>query len=205
MATPAQLAANRANALLSTGPRSAEGKSASRFNALKHGVDAHTITLPTEDPTAYQNLADAYDAQYTPAGPTERFLLDIMIRADWQKRRLQTLESSLLDKMLAESPDADLLTVILADTPSAKLLARLQRQLAAHERAWFRAHKELTRLAAESTPETTPEPSQPEAPQPPAKPMQIKSPERTQSPAPQTAKCPHHIDEKTGEFRYFVG
>jgi hypothetical protein len=42
MATSAQIAANRANAQKSTGPRSAEGKSASRFNALKHGIDANT-------------------------------------------------------------------------------------------------------------------------------------------------------------------
>ncbi|MEO8370087.1 MAG: hypothetical protein ABI806_12880 [Candidatus Solibacter sp.] len=36
----------------------------------------------------------------------------------------------------------------MSDTPGAKLLARVQRQLAAHERAWFRAHRELVRLAA---------------------------------------------------------
>ena len=53
MATPAQLAANRANAQRSTGPRSVEGKSVSRFNALKHGVDAASIALPGEDSAAY--------------------------------------------------------------------------------------------------------------------------------------------------------
>ena len=36
MATPAQITANRLNAQRSTGPRSEEGKAASRFNALKH-------------------------------------------------------------------------------------------------------------------------------------------------------------------------
>ena len=40
MATPAQIIANRLNALKSTGPRSAEGKAASRFNALKHAASA---------------------------------------------------------------------------------------------------------------------------------------------------------------------
>src|ERR1700729_2163410 len=38
MPTENQSAASRANAQHSTGPRTAEGKAASRFNALKHGI-----------------------------------------------------------------------------------------------------------------------------------------------------------------------
>ena len=49
MPTPAQLAANRANAQKSTGSRTAEGKDASRFNALRHGLDAASILLSGED------------------------------------------------------------------------------------------------------------------------------------------------------------
>ena len=70
MATPAQLAANRANAQSSTGPRSVEGKSVSRFNALKHGIDAASIVLPGEDPADYQALADAYDANLPAPTPS---------------------------------------------------------------------------------------------------------------------------------------
>jgi hypothetical protein len=40
MASPAQLAANRRNALHSTGPRTNTGKSRSRGNAFKHGLRA---------------------------------------------------------------------------------------------------------------------------------------------------------------------
>ena len=57
MATPAQITANRANAQTSTGPRCAEGKSASRFNALKHGIDAASIVIPGEDRAVYEALA----------------------------------------------------------------------------------------------------------------------------------------------------
>ena len=57
MATQAQINANRANAQKSTGPRSVEGKSASRFNALKHGIDAASIVIPGEDPADYDALA----------------------------------------------------------------------------------------------------------------------------------------------------
>src|ERR1035441_5914001 len=50
MATPAQITANRANAQKSTGPRSAEGKSASRFNALKHGMTPLPSSSPAKIP-----------------------------------------------------------------------------------------------------------------------------------------------------------
>jgi hypothetical protein len=145
MATPAQIAANRANAQKSTGPRSAEGKSASRFNALKHSLDAESIVLPTEDPVEYQTLADEYFQTTRPQTPDERFHVETMIRADWQKRRLARVEADLYRTVLSDSPGASLAEALLADTPATKLLARVQRQLAAFERAWYRAHTQLHR------------------------------------------------------------
>ncbi len=43
--SPARIAANRANAALSTGPRTEEGKTRSRANSLKHGLTAEVIEL----------------------------------------------------------------------------------------------------------------------------------------------------------------
>jgi hypothetical protein len=43
----ARAQANRRNAEKSTGPRTGEGKSRSRFNALKHGMTAQTVPRPT--------------------------------------------------------------------------------------------------------------------------------------------------------------
>ena len=88
MATPAQITANRANAQKSTGPRSVEGKSASRFNALKHGIDAASIVIPGEDPADYDALVAQYHREYQPQSASESFHVDTMIRADWHKRRL---------------------------------------------------------------------------------------------------------------------
>ena len=150
MATPAQILANRANAQKSTGPRSAEGKAASRFNALKHGLDAQSIILPGEDPADYEALAHDYDRSHNPTTLTERFHVDTMIRADWQKRRLQLVEADLYRTVLAENPGASLASALLSASPAAKLLARVQRQLAAFERAWYRAHRELCRARRHS-------------------------------------------------------
>ena len=104
MASPAQIAANRANAQKSTGPRSVEGKSASRFNALKHGIDAASIVIPGEDPADYDALAADYHRDFRPESPSETFHVDTMLRADWQKRRLQRVEADLHCTLLAETP-----------------------------------------------------------------------------------------------------
>ena len=45
----ARIAANRANSLHSTGPKTAEGKAASRRNALKHGMTGNGVVIPGED------------------------------------------------------------------------------------------------------------------------------------------------------------
>ncbi len=145
MATPAQIAANRANAQKSTGPRSVEGKSASRFNALKHGIDAASIVIPGEDPADYHSLAADYRDEFQPQSPSESFHVETMLRADWQKRRLQRVEADLYRTILAEAPGASLAAALLSDSPAAKLLARTQRQIAAFERTWHRANTELRR------------------------------------------------------------
>src|SRR5882757_8073856 len=127
MATPAQINANRANAQKSTGPRSPEGKSVSRFNALQHGLDAKSVIIPGEDPAEYEQLACDYHTEYHPRTPSEAFHVDTMLRADWNKRRLQKLEAELYRTVLAEAGTTNLIAAILSGTPAAKLLTRFQR------------------------------------------------------------------------------
>ena len=50
--SPARLAANRANAAKSTGPKTPEGKARSRGNAVTHGLTGAGIALATEDAAA---------------------------------------------------------------------------------------------------------------------------------------------------------
>ncbi len=145
MATTAQIAANQANAQKSTGPRSAEGKSASRFNALKHGIDAASLVIPGEDPADYEALGVHYYREFRPESPSENFHVDTMLRVDWQKRRLLRVEADLHRSLLAESPGASLAAAMLSDSPAAMLLVRVQRQIAAFERTWYRANTELRR------------------------------------------------------------
>jgi hypothetical protein len=194
MATLAQITANRANAQKSTGPRSVEGKSASRFNALKHGIDAASIVIPGEDPADYDALVAQYLHEYCPQSASESFHVDTMIRADWQKRRLETVEADLYRTIMTESPGNSLAAVLLAESPASKLLLRVQRQIAAFERTWHRANTELRRARAQA--ETAPEESM--------DPAELAS--FPQSPAaPVTKSNWPPIDEKTGRPAFFVG
>ncbi len=66
--SPARIAANQANAQLSTGPTTTAGKVASRANALKHGLTARVVGLEEieESPLRLDNLAAGWDvAWYT--------------------------------------------------------------------------------------------------------------------------------------------
>ena len=55
--SPERLAANRRNAQKSTGPRTAEGKAASRQNAFKHGMTGEGIVLRTRTPPPSTNAS----------------------------------------------------------------------------------------------------------------------------------------------------
>jgi hypothetical protein len=57
MATAAQIAANRRNALKSSGPRTAEGKAASRIHAFKSGI-CQIPHIRGQDPTELEALGD---------------------------------------------------------------------------------------------------------------------------------------------------
>ena len=136
MATPAQIQANRLNALKSTGPRSVEGKAVSCFNALKSGIDAKSLVIRGEDPAELETLAANYQLQFQPASPTEQFYVDLLTSTDWKLRRLRKVEAQLWDPQFADP-----------DSPINRHLHRLYSHIASAERVYFRALKELQRLA----------------------------------------------------------
>ena len=78
---------NRQNASKSTGPKTPEGKAASRQNAVRHGLRVETLAIPTEDPAALQALAERWHDYYRPASPGEEELVDLAVYAIVQRRR----------------------------------------------------------------------------------------------------------------------
>src|ERR1022692_2064370 len=97
MSTLRQLEANRRNSQKSTGPTSVPGKAASSMDALKTGIHAKSLVLPTEKLADLQQLIDEYYQSHHPASPEARIMLDEIIRCEWTLRRLGVAETQLFE------------------------------------------------------------------------------------------------------------
>jgi hypothetical protein len=72
-----QLAANRANAAASTGPRSPEGKARSAQNSRKHGFTATTFPIVRfEEVDEVARLREDLIAAYRPVNSQELFAIE---------------------------------------------------------------------------------------------------------------------------------
>jgi hypothetical protein len=91
--SPDQLAANRANSLHSTGPKTVEGKLASSRNSLKHGLAAGQLVIPGEDPAAFETLLNELIEDRQPANIAEELLVKEMAQAYWLSQRAIRLQN----------------------------------------------------------------------------------------------------------------
>ena len=92
-----QIEANRRNALKSTGPKSEEGKQASRCNALRHGLAAETVIGSLEDAEDYKAFEAAITADYDAQSAVERELVLRLASILWRLRRATTMETGLFE------------------------------------------------------------------------------------------------------------
>jgi len=90
----AQLAANRANAQHSTGPKSEAGRATSSLNAVKTALTGRTVLMPSDDAVEYQNYIQAHQDQYKPVGIIECYLLQSIVDCGWRLRRISSLEQA---------------------------------------------------------------------------------------------------------------
>jgi hypothetical protein len=94
MISDKQLAANRANALLSTGPTE-EGKKRSRLNTLRHGITGQVITMADEDRAAHDKLSSALMKDLAPEGAMETQLAQRIATDSWRLNRISAIEDNL--------------------------------------------------------------------------------------------------------------
>ena len=91
--SPARLEANRQNALKSTGPKSAEGKAASRLNAFKHGMAGQgDIAGPGDDLAVVADLSAKIAEQLKAPGEIGRLLADRVAMLSVRMERLAQRE-----------------------------------------------------------------------------------------------------------------
>src|SRR5437879_2850786 len=154
MATLKQIEANRRNALLSTGPKTTEGKAAVRLNALRHGLRAHTVVLPGENPEKFQQLCDDLEAEWQPQTRTEQLYVEQMAVSQWKLRRMEIGEVSLLVQKFGAKNQIP-------------LVDRLWQAESRLERSFTRAQRELERLQKSRPRQTSDQPAEAApAPQP---------------------------------------
>jgi hypothetical protein len=96
MATEAQVAANRQNAQLSSGPATSEGKNRSSHNAVKTGLTGQTVLLSTDNVEAYQTHIARIEKQFEPATDEERTLVQAIADTEWRLLRIPSLEAGIL-------------------------------------------------------------------------------------------------------------
>ena len=109
MATAAQIEANRKNACMSTGPRTDQGKSSSRANALKHGQRARTINivpvLPQEDPRELEARTRQWVEDMKPRNAAEHELVCRAARLAWNIDRGERLETAHLTRRVQQATE----------------------------------------------------------------------------------------------------
>ena len=136
--SPAQLAANAANARHSTGPRTTEGKNRSSQNASRHGLTAREVLIAPGEQEEFDHLVADYQADVKPQGAIQQTLFNQLVSADWNLRRIGRMEAELC----AGASYNDL----LANHDLQNQLERLARHQTRLERCFHRCLKELKTL-----------------------------------------------------------
>jgi len=200
MSSQRQIEANRRNAQKSTGPTSVTGKAASSMNALKSGIHAKTLVLPSEKLADLEQLIDDYYQRHLPDSPEARFHLDEVIHCEWLLRRYRTAETQMWQYQ-AQNTYADEQKYPLGKsaTGHSTPFSKLQYRVDATRRAYHRALKALKELQAEGKAAPAPVP----APEPAGQPSLSPSPQTT-SPQigfvlPTPSATPHPIPIVTPE------
>jgi hypothetical protein len=137
MSTQAQIEANQANAQLSSGPKTEEGRAASSKNHLSHGLTYRGgmfILLPWESAEEFDQLVVDLKSEYGPKNRTELILVERMGQHHWLRNRATLLQGNCF---LDDGSIDD------------KRLALYLRYETTHERAFHRCLNDLLKIRAE--------------------------------------------------------
>jgi hypothetical protein len=137
MSTQAQIAANQANAQLSTGAKTEEGKAVSSRNHTSHGLTYRGgmfILLPWENAQEYDQLVVDLKSEYGPKSRTEMILVEGMAQHHWLRNRAQIYQS----RCFREDGSVD-----------EKQLALYLRYQTTQERAFHKCLNDLLKIRAE--------------------------------------------------------
>jgi regulator of protease activity HflC (stomatin/prohibitin superfamily) len=99
MSTPEKIAANHANAQLSTGPVTPEGKRTSSRNATKHGFTGLSLVVSEPEREAYEAHVAAYLSSYNPTTHQQNLLVHQLADLDWSLHQINVQQINLFSLM----------------------------------------------------------------------------------------------------------
>ena len=100
MPSPAEYAANRLKSINNESAKNAsgrtpEGKARSSMNALRHGLTARIVVLPTEDMDAYNAFSKEIVDSLNPQTPVERQFAQTVADNQWRINRIRSIEDGM--------------------------------------------------------------------------------------------------------------
>jgi len=161
MISERQQEANRRNAAKSNGPKTPEGRAAVRMNALKHGLTAAEIILPTtEDKLEFDQFRLAFEEECQPVGLLEQVVVEDLVISRWRMNRVRKMEPGffalrhhVMRRQIKEDfstldAQAHLALIFRDDAQDEDTIGKMSRYEARFERSFYKALKELQRLPA---------------------------------------------------------
>jgi hypothetical protein len=139
----ARQTASAANARLSTGPRTEEGKARSSQNARKHGLTAAQLIIAAEDREEFEELSAQLHTDIRPEGALQQILFDQLVASAWNLRRIGSMEAEL-------TASAKSYLDILDNPDLTAKLDRLARHQTRIERSFHRSLRELKSLQTDA-------------------------------------------------------
>ena len=137
MSSPARQLANAANAQLSTGPRTDEGKACSSQNARTHGLTSQHPVIAGDQRHHFEERRAQLHAETRPEGALQEVIFEELLASAWNLRRIRIMEAELT----AAAPSD-----FLANDEFAAKFDRLARYHTRFERSFYRALRELKAL-----------------------------------------------------------
>ena len=159
MSTIRQIEANRRNSEKSTGPTSVTGKAVASMNALKTGIHAKSLVLPSEKLADLEQLIDEHYQRHHPASPEARDFVDDLIYCEWTLRRLRAADTQMWQYQSDDRfRDPQKYPLGYAASCNPGTFSKLQYRLDATRRARVRALQALEKLSAKAAAAPAPAP-----------------------------------------------
>lgn len=105
MTSEKQIAANRGNAQLSTGPTTEEGKRRCSLNARRHGLTGQVTSMTDEDRAAHDEFSSAMIKDLAPEGALEIQLAQRISTDSWRLNRISAIEDNIFALGFSEHAD----------------------------------------------------------------------------------------------------